>query len=103
MTKRKLTIIFAPNAETNLEQIEEYINENGNLKAAIRVVDQILDVCSGLQAMPRIGKARDDIASGLRSITAGSFVIYYRFDEQQVEILRIWHDHRDMTVLKKEF
>jgi toxin ParE1/3/4 len=100
--EEKLTINFAPNAEKNLEDIENYINENGDAKAAVSVVDDILDVCGSLQAMPRIGKARDEIAPGVRSITSGNYVIYYRINEQNIDILRVWHGHRDTAALKNE-
>lgn len=102
MTEEKFAINFAPNAERNLEDIEEYIRENGDPKAAEGVIDEILNVCSALQTMPRIGKTRDELAPGVRSITSGNYVIYYRVNEQRIDILRVWHGHRDATALKTE-
>jgi len=78
MTEKKLAIEFAPNAETNLGEIEDFIEKESGSEIAVRVIDEILKVCGSLQTMPRIGRAREDISPGVRSITSGDFVIYYR-------------------------
>jgi len=102
MTVEKLAILFAPNAEKNLEDIRDYIEDNGDAKAADSVVEKIFNVCSSLQKMPKMGKARDELAPGVRSITSGNYVIYYRINEQSIDVLRVWHSHRDIAALKNE-
>jgi toxin ParE1/3/4 len=98
--KPRLEVRFSPNAERNLEQIEEYITDNGSADAAAKVVDQIVDRCEELAAMPRSGKAREEIAPGVRSVTSGGmYVIYYRIHSDKIEILRVWHGARDNTAL----
>lgn len=100
--RKKLQVSFSPNAERNLEQIEDYIADQGNAKAAAKVVDEIVDRCDKLADMPRSGRARDEIAPGVRSATSGMYVIYYRVHEDKVEILRVWHGARDHAALKGE-
>ncbi len=97
--KPKPEVSFSPNAERNLEQIEDYITDNGNADAAGKVVDQIVDRCEVLAAMPRSGKAREDIAPGVRSATSGMYVIYYCIHSNKIEILRVWHGARDNAAL----
>lgn len=97
--KPKLEVSFSPNAERNLEEIEDYIAENSNADTAARVVDQIVDRCEELAGMPRAGKARDEIAAGVRSATSGMYVIYYRIHKEKIEILRVWHGARDNAAL----
>jgi toxin ParE1/3/4 len=97
--KPKLEVSFSPNAERNLEEIEDYIAENGDPDASARVVDQIVDRCEALANMPSSGKARDEIARGLRSATSGMYVIYYRIHKDKIEILRVWHGARDNAAL----
>ena len=97
--KLQLGLSFAPNAVSNLEQIEDYITENGNSDLATKVVDKILDRCEDLNVMPKSGKPREDIAHGLRSVTSGMYVIYYRIHSDKIEILRIWHGARDNAAL----
>lgn len=97
--KPKLELSFAPNAERNLEQIEDYITDNGNAAGAAKVVDQIVDRCEELATMPRSGKAREEIAPGVRSATSGMYIIYYRIHSDKIEILRVWHAARDNAAL----
>jgi toxin ParE1/3/4 len=97
--KPKLELSFAPNAESNLEQIEDYITDNSNADTAAKVVDQIVDRCEELATMPRSGKAREEIAPGVRSATSGMYIIYYRIYSDKVEILRVWHAARDNAAL----
>lgn len=101
--KPKLEVSFSPNAERNLEQIEDYITDNGNADAAAKVVDQIVERCDELAAMPRSGKAREEIAPGVRSAISGMYIIYYRIHSDKIEILRVWHGARDHTALIGEF
>jgi toxin ParE1/3/4 len=100
--KKKLQVSFSPDAEKNLEQIEEYIADNGNAEVAEKVVDEIVDRCGELADMPRSGRARDEIAPGVRSATSGMYVIYYRVHADKLEILRVWHGARDHAALKGE-
>jgi toxin ParE1/3/4 len=102
MKEAKLAIEFAPNAEKALNDIEDFITDKGGLETAVGVIDEILQVCSSLQTLPRIGRAREDISPGVRSITSGNYVIYYRIKAQSVEILRVWHGYRDTIALKND-
>jgi toxin ParE1/3/4 len=49
-----------------------------------------------LSLMPRIGRRREDLATGLRSVLSGQHVIFYREAEKMIEILRIYHAHEDI-------
>jgi toxin ParE1/3/4 len=102
MIKKKLIVELAPNAELNLIEIEDYISGKAGSAIAVSVVDLLLETCASLQTMPRIGRAREDIAPGIRSLAAGKYVIYYRIKARSIEILRIWHGHRDTSALRKK-
>lgn len=93
---------FAPNAIQNLDEIETYISKAGHTEIAENVIDRILDCCEQLTRMPRIGRIRNDIAAGVRSVTSDSYIIYYRIKGNRIEILRIWHGYRDQHKLKSE-
>jgi toxin ParE1/3/4 len=95
-------VSFSPDAEKNLEEIENHIAGKGNAEAAEKVVDEIINRCGELADMPRSGRARDGIAPGVRSATSGMYVIYYRVHENRIEILRVWHGSRDHAALKGE-
>jgi toxin ParE1/3/4 len=48
---------------------------------------------------PEAGQARDEILSGLRSFSHGSYVIYYRSQAAHLEIVRVLHGARDIEGL----
>jgi len=99
---KKLELEFSPNAASNLDQIELYVMDESDAVTADRLIDQILDRCEGLADMPRMGRKRDEIAPGVRSVTTGSYAIYYRINTDKVEILRVWHTSRDIAALKND-
>lgn len=100
--KEIFEIEFSPSAEKNLEQIEDYIVENKNAEVAAEVVDRILVRCNALRLMPRVGQNREEIGSGIRSVSSGNYVIYYRIHGRKVEVLRVWHGARDHLFLRSE-
>ena len=54
---------------------------------------------SELQDFPELGRARDDITPGIRSLKAERWLILYRADGKTVRISRIVDGARDLTGL----
>ena len=48
-----------------------------------------------LLAFPSIGRARDEIAQGIRSLAVADHIIYYRVDGATIVIIRIAHAKLD--------
>lgn len=46
--------------------------------------------------MPGIGRRRDDLAPGLRSISYANYLIFYRPIDDGIEIVRVLHGSRDL-------
>lgn len=44
---------------------------------------------------PMIGRARDELAPGLRSIPLGRYVIFYQPIDNGIEVVRVLHGARD--------
>jgi len=89
-------------AEEELDAIWLYVaRESGSVDIATRVVDNIAERFWLLAKYPYIGRARDeDLRPGLRSLTAGDYVILHRIEENElVLILHVVHGHRDMVAL----
>jgi toxin ParE1/3/4 len=50
-----------------------------------------------------MGRARDEVAPGLRSILRHPYVIFYRVTKDSIEIARVLHGRRNLAaVFKKE-
>jgi toxin ParE1/3/4 len=44
-----------------------------------------------------MGRARDDLAPGLRSVVAGKYLVFFRASDAAIEVLRVIHGARDIT------
>ena len=87
---------LAPQAQTELSNIWTYIvREGGSVAAADAVIDAITERFYLLSQFPRIGRAREDLRSGLRSFAVGRYVIIYLVDDEGVEILHVFHSRQD--------
>jgi toxin ParE1/3/4 len=49
--------------------------------------------------MPKIGRTRDELSSGLRSFPAARYIIFYRENRDGIEIVRVLHGARDFPPL----
>jgi toxin ParE1/3/4 len=56
---------------------------------------RIADALQELGAFPNLGRARDEIAPGLRSLTVADHVIYYRVNAEEIAVIRIAHAKLD--------
>ena len=93
---------LSPEAESELDDIWLYIaRESGSLEIANRVVDEITESLWFLARHPFIGRKRDhDLRPGLRTFTAGQFVIVHRVEREDVVlVLHIFHGKRDIESL----
>jgi toxin ParE1/3/4 len=87
---------LAPQARAELSNIWAYIaKEAGNVAAADSVIDAITERFL-LSQYPRIGRARDDLRSGLRSFAVGQYVIVYAIEDEDMEILHVFHVRQDI-------
>jgi toxin ParE1/3/4 len=85
-----------PSAESDLEDLFDYISRQSSRTRAVAYVQQLQDACLVLEEHPYIGRAREDLSVGLRSIAiAGRAVIVYRAVESVVEVVHIFYAGRD--------
>jgi toxin ParE1/3/4 len=69
-------VVFAPAADTDLDEIVEYIARD-KPQAAIKYVDRIRETCKQIGSQPYLGQARPEFAGGdLRVFPCGAHVIF---------------------------
>ena len=93
---------LSPEADTELGDIWIYIaRESRSIEVATRVVENITGRFWLLARNPYMGRNRDhDLLPGLRSFTAGDYVIIRRILEDDVVlILHVVHGSRDIESL----
>jgi len=89
-------IRFTNSAETDLLELWLNIAEE-NLVAADESLDSIQATVSLLGAQPEMGRARPELADGLRSFpTRTPYIVFYLPDEDGLLVVRVLHHARDI-------
>lgn len=88
-------LVFSPEAEADLIDIATFIARD-NVVRARSFLAELEDRCGGLLDFPDKGRARPELAEGLRSLPHGAYVIFYTPGGAEVRIERILHGARDV-------
>ena len=96
MAGPKRSIIWAPEAETDLANVWNYYSDVAGSKVADDRVRAIGEVCRMLEEHPLAGRARDELGLGLRSALASPYVLFYRVDGDAIQLVRILDGRRDI-------
>ena len=92
-------VIVSRLARNDLIHIRDYIqNELSNPDAALRIMAQLKQAMESLQTMPERGKPLDAILAvhtQYRFLVCESYRIFYLYDAQQVEVVRVLHTLQD--------
>ncbi len=89
-------IIWLPSAVRDTARIFGYIAEH-NRDAALNMASKIYAAPSRLSEFPKSGPERADIADGMRSVKAGKYIILYRINGEDVDIVRVLHSAQDLA------
>ena len=88
-------IHFAQSAQTDLLEAWVFIAED-NFSAADRVLDSIEREANTLATQPLMGRARPDLAQGVRSWPIStSYVLFYTVQTDGITVIRVLHHARD--------
>ena len=60
------------------------------------MVGQIVTAARRIAALPLSGRSRDDLQAGVRSVLAHPYVVFYRAAEDDVQIVRVLHERRNL-------
>ncbi len=93
-------INFTPEARQPLHHLDEWVAEKATAETARRFVAATLDHIDGILVFPLAGRARDDVRSGMRTITFKKrTLIAYEVDESSgelvVNVLGVFHGGQD--------
>ncbi len=91
-------IVRSLQAETDILETWDYIADDSEANA-----DAWLDRLDGklrlLATQPMMGRGRDELVPGLRSMPFGRYVIFYRVLDDGIFIARFLHSARDLEPL----
>lgn len=91
-------LVFTNAAQRDLDAIALYVAEQSQDRStAENLIEKLLYRCERLALLPGIlGSARLDLRQDLRSVPESGFVIFFRYQEQCIEIVNILHGSRDI-------
>lgn len=91
-------VLRRPRAAEDIAEIWDCIAD-GSLDAADRWVDQLDEKFRLLASQPLIGRAREELAAGMRSFPFGRYIIFYRPIDGGIDVVRVLHSARDIDEL----
>jgi toxin ParE1/3/4 len=86
----------------DLNDIWDYIGQNNPL-AADAFIAQLLRTCLLIAQSPRLGRQREELGKGLRSLPVDRYLIFYRLRADAVEIVRVIFGGRDLHAVFSAF
>jgi toxin ParE1/3/4 len=92
---------YSATARSDFGQIYRYIREqSGSGEVARRFVHELRRKCADLAALSiQIGRARPELHEGLRSHPYRSYVIFFHYIGDVLEIVNVIEGHRDIPAL----
>ncbi|MET3613548.1 toxin ParE1/3/4 [Rhizobium aquaticum] len=90
-------LVFSPAAELDLANIWDYSAANWGPDQADRYTDEIEDACRQLAAGEKRGRPVD-VRTGYLKYVTGSHMLYFRDHVGYVEVIRILHQHQDVSL-----
>jgi toxin ParE1/3/4 len=93
-----MKLVFRPEAEADLADIYDHIAADSPARAK-RFVALLRERCGALRQHPRMGRTRDELRPGLRSLPVERYLVIYRVREGAVEVAAVIHGSRDVAAL----
>ena len=84
-----------PQAEVDILEIWEYIAAD-SVEQADRWIDKLDRSLQLWATQPMMGRARDELAAGIRSLAFGRYVVFFAPLPEGIDIVRVLHGARDI-------
>lgn len=95
MSARRLPVALSPEAWDDLDDIAAYGLLTWGEAQRDRYLATLDQALLSLGDNPRLGRARNDLRQGYRSLVAGQHVISYELTADAIRVVRILHNRMD--------
>jgi toxin ParE1/3/4 len=103
MPEKRRRVVWAPKAREDLRNVWQHYARVASPDIADGILREIASAGAHLAEHALMWRARDEVASGLRSVLSHPYVIFYRVKDHTVEVARVLHGRRNFAeVFKKE-
>jgi toxin ParE1/3/4 len=99
MARTDRTIVWSGDAERDIDGIWDYLAAQASIQVADDKVRDLFRVCDRLISHPFLGRPRDELIPGLRSILAHPHIVFYRVAGSNIEVVRVLHQRRDIEAI----
>jgi toxin ParE1/3/4 len=90
-------LIWSDEAIGDLLSIWRYAADEWSPTLADEHLHDIEITCRMLLEVPDLGRARNELVIGVRSIPLDPHVIFYRISKKGIEVLRVKHQREDVS------
>lgn len=91
-----LNYLLTVAARAQLKNIGEYTEQRWGIEQQQTYLERLFKRFEEIGENPRLGRERAEIISGIRSVTEGMHVIFYRETNSTAEIIGILHGQIDL-------
>ena len=91
-------IRISPRAIADLSEIWTYIADD-SVPNADAFIDKLYDTIRILAKQSGSGRRRDELAPRILSFPFGRYIIFYRANQDAIEIVRVLHGARDIQTI----
>jgi toxin ParE1/3/4 len=93
---------ITPTASRDIESVMDYLAEKVGFEMAERFLEKINAKFELLAKFPQIGRRRDELYPGLRSVPLEDYLIFYCLVPEGIEVIRVVGGYRDLEALFAE-
>jgi len=92
-------LIYLPAARGDLNAILRHIAvESGSLRVANDFATKLECRCERIASLPgTLGTGRPELRADIRSVSEQGYIIFFRYTDEQVEIVNVIPGHRDVA------
>jgi toxin ParE1/3/4 len=99
MPDLKLFYELSIEADADISKLFDYTEAKFGFEQAVKYIRELDSALQLLINTREIGKERNEIKIGLRSLPKNKHVIFYRLLEDRVRVVRVLHSSRDILKL----
>jgi toxin ParE1/3/4 len=82
--------------DQDIDEIINYTEAEYGFDQAVKYLGELEEVFIQLIQNPKLGKKREEVKRGLRSISKGEHTIFSRVMSDRIRIVRVLHGSRDI-------
>ena len=99
MIEHRYRLVWSPEAEDDLLLIWRYGADEWSADVADSHEHTLWHACYRLIENPELGRPRDELIRGLRSMVIDPHVVFYRTSGAAIEIVRVVHHREDIETI----